>query len=379
MIKLVPAKCPQCGADIEVNKDIEKAICQYCGTTVLVDDAVQKYKVELSGKVKVDGVKNRDDFLDQAKKHHKVGEFDEAITALNNILKKDKFDVEAICELIRNQISVIKANDYNPCISCFKKGYDEELHNMVVEIGDNYDRMAKFDESKERDKYLKDIKADVDKYVEIGRDIKELDDKLPGLVKKINQLYAEACAKEWEKDFFNTIKEYFDVSGISSTKHMDKDAYAKDSYDFMKVDQIGVDGAFNIMYDKYTFEDGNNPSRVFLYSNSSNVCKEPKEMLERIKKFEDNYDTIKEQGVEKGKQNIKEAKKNKLKVVIICLAVLVGCIIGIILLGKNILSMELIEGEEESFYSGMIFKVIGIIVLLLFAGGSIKVLKDDFF
>ncbi len=47
-MKLVPAKCPSCWADIEVNKDLEKTICQYCGTTVLIDDAVQKYKLEIS-------------------------------------------------------------------------------------------------------------------------------------------------------------------------------------------------------------------------------------------------------------------------------------------------------------------------------------------
>lgn len=42
---LEPAKCPSCGANIEVNKDLEKTICQYCGTTVLIKDAIQKYKV----------------------------------------------------------------------------------------------------------------------------------------------------------------------------------------------------------------------------------------------------------------------------------------------------------------------------------------------
>ena len=78
MIKLQAAVCPQCGGQIEVNPKLEKTICQYCGTTILVDDAVQKYKIELSGKVKVDGVKNRDDFLEQAKKHFKVEEFLEA-------------------------------------------------------------------------------------------------------------------------------------------------------------------------------------------------------------------------------------------------------------------------------------------------------------
>ena len=62
MVKLQAAKCPQCGADIEVNPSLEKTICQYCGTTILIQDAVQKIKVEHTGTVKVDGIKNRDDF-----------------------------------------------------------------------------------------------------------------------------------------------------------------------------------------------------------------------------------------------------------------------------------------------------------------------------
>lgn len=379
MIKLVPAKCPQCGADIEVNKDIEKTICQYCGTTVLVDDAVQKYKIELSGKVKVDGVKNRDDFLEQAKKHHKVGEYDEAIEALNNIIKKDKFDVEAICELIKNQIGVIKANDYNPCVSSFKKGYDSELHDIVIDIADNYDRMAKFDDSKERDKYLKDIKDDVDKYVEMGRDIKELDDKLPSLATKINKLYEEACFRDWKDEFFTKLKNIFDISGIKRTKHEEKSAYAKDSYEFFKIDKIGVDGAFLVGYEKYTFEDGNNPNRIFLYTDSDTVCKEPKEMLERIKNFEENYDKIIEEGKTEGKKNTKDRKKNRMKEILIGLGVLVACVIGIILLGNSILGMELVEGEEESFYSGMIFRVVGVIVLGFFSVASIKLIKGDLF
>ena len=55
---LEPAKCPSCGANIEVNKDLEKTICQYCGTTVLIKDAIQKYQVELTGSVQVDGLKS---------------------------------------------------------------------------------------------------------------------------------------------------------------------------------------------------------------------------------------------------------------------------------------------------------------------------------
>ena len=35
-MELVNAKCPNCKAEIQVNKDLEKAICQYCGETVSI-------------------------------------------------------------------------------------------------------------------------------------------------------------------------------------------------------------------------------------------------------------------------------------------------------------------------------------------------------
>ena len=47
MVQLQAAKCPQCGADIQVNTSLEQAICQYCGTTILVNDEVEKNKIEI--------------------------------------------------------------------------------------------------------------------------------------------------------------------------------------------------------------------------------------------------------------------------------------------------------------------------------------------
>ena len=49
---------------------------------------MEKYKVELSGTVKVDGIKNRDDHLEQAEKHFKVEEYSEARNCLKNIISE---------------------------------------------------------------------------------------------------------------------------------------------------------------------------------------------------------------------------------------------------------------------------------------------------
>lgn len=41
-MKLTVAKCPSCNANIEVNENLEKAICQYCGSTILIESAIKK-------------------------------------------------------------------------------------------------------------------------------------------------------------------------------------------------------------------------------------------------------------------------------------------------------------------------------------------------
>ncbi|MBR2289206.1 MAG: hypothetical protein IJ867_00940 [Clostridia bacterium] len=40
MINLTAAKCPNCGADIEVNATLDTTVCQYCGCTILVEGAL---------------------------------------------------------------------------------------------------------------------------------------------------------------------------------------------------------------------------------------------------------------------------------------------------------------------------------------------------
>ena len=52
-MKLVPAKCPNCGANIEVDALGTATQCNYCKSAILVDDAIQKLKVELEGSVEI--------------------------------------------------------------------------------------------------------------------------------------------------------------------------------------------------------------------------------------------------------------------------------------------------------------------------------------
>jgi hypothetical protein len=60
------AKCPGCGAAIQVPSERETAICMYCGNTLSVKEAVQKFKIELSGQVSMSGISSVENDLERA-------------------------------------------------------------------------------------------------------------------------------------------------------------------------------------------------------------------------------------------------------------------------------------------------------------------------
>ncbi len=45
-VKFVPAVCPKCGGQVEVDPSQEAAVCQYCGTAFIVDKAIQNYTIQ---------------------------------------------------------------------------------------------------------------------------------------------------------------------------------------------------------------------------------------------------------------------------------------------------------------------------------------------
>lgn len=151
MVKLVPAKCPSCGADIEVNKNLEKTICQFCGTTVLVDDAIAKIKVEVSGKVKVSDVKDYSDKLVIAKKHIKAGKYYNAKEVLETILEDDEYNIEALKEYITLLLD-------------YKLEFGEYLGDefgYIALIEDKTHMIESTDDDKEHKEFIKDAKEQI--------------------------------------------------------------------------------------------------------------------------------------------------------------------------------------------------------------------------
>ena len=52
-MNFIAARCPNCGANIEVDQDLEHAFCSYCGSKIIIQGAVQKVKI--AGPVEMTG------------------------------------------------------------------------------------------------------------------------------------------------------------------------------------------------------------------------------------------------------------------------------------------------------------------------------------
>ena len=113
MIKLVSAKCPNCGANIEVNKNDDTTRCSYCNSAIIVEDAIAKYKIEVSGKVEVDGISGRNTKLKTVRNHIKVREYNEAHNLLYEIIQNDPFDVDAYIERIKLRVLEIEKKKHD--------------------------------------------------------------------------------------------------------------------------------------------------------------------------------------------------------------------------------------------------------------------------
>ena len=56
-VKIVPAVCTQCGGELEVDPSQEKAVCPFCGTSFIVEKAIQNYTVQHATIEHADNVK----------------------------------------------------------------------------------------------------------------------------------------------------------------------------------------------------------------------------------------------------------------------------------------------------------------------------------
>lgn len=93
--KLVLAQCTNCSATLEVDASQSAAICPYCGSAYIVDQAISNYNINVNGNMNVNSATinvnglNSDNLLQRAKKFEQEGDLVNALDYYNKVLDVD--------------------------------------------------------------------------------------------------------------------------------------------------------------------------------------------------------------------------------------------------------------------------------------------------
>ena len=97
-MKLIAAKCPNCGADINVDTERKSMFCSYCGSQILVDEAINKYQIDIKvgGQISVDGIATEKAKLQRAIMFKSTGQLEQAISCYEELMALNPSNVSYI-------------------------------------------------------------------------------------------------------------------------------------------------------------------------------------------------------------------------------------------------------------------------------------------
>ena len=95
MKKFVSGKCPNCGANLELDNEQTTAFCAYCGSKISVEEAAEKLKIELSGKIEIDGINSVRKLYENAESYIKLKDYDNAFNTYRTIINNNPEEIPA--------------------------------------------------------------------------------------------------------------------------------------------------------------------------------------------------------------------------------------------------------------------------------------------
>lgn len=138
-MKLVAAKCPNCGANIDVDANSDSTKCEYCNTKILVDDAIEKLRVEIKGEVEVKNLPKASSYLKNGARYYKNGEYGEAYKQYNKAIELEPDNYIAV---LRNGIcNSLDTNYFGYNLNPLQNGVRESskiLKNSGEDVDDSY-------------------------------------------------------------------------------------------------------------------------------------------------------------------------------------------------------------------------------------------------
>ncbi len=85
-MKIVAAKCPNCGAEIEVDKNSDSTRCEYCNSKIIVEDALENYKLN---KVEVSNMPKYENYIILGDRYYNDKNYGEACEYYGKALELD--------------------------------------------------------------------------------------------------------------------------------------------------------------------------------------------------------------------------------------------------------------------------------------------------
>ena len=137
MKKLVPAKCPNCGANLKLDDNMKKAECKYCQATIIVDEAIENYKIDVSGsKVKIDKSDTLGNYYKMAESAYESDNKKEAEDYCNKIIEEDINNYKAwfLKGKAAGWQSTLRNLRIDETVNCFTKAIENAPEKEVEKI-----------------------------------------------------------------------------------------------------------------------------------------------------------------------------------------------------------------------------------------------------
>lgn len=137
-MKIVAAKCPSCGSNLKVDENRESTICEYCKSTIIVDRAVNKYKLESSGDFTIENLPKIESYLRIAERSFNSEGYEEAYRLYKEVLTIDPTNSlallrYAICKSLLNNYIDYKLDYLNKTIKEVINSIKEDENKEVLE------------------------------------------------------------------------------------------------------------------------------------------------------------------------------------------------------------------------------------------------------
>lgn len=160
-MKLISAKCPNCGGHLKIEEGTTKTVCEYCNKDIIIDD--ESIKIKISGRVSVDGIKTDKELINSANELLDMGEYIKAKKLFDQFATNNPDQYQGwlgllICRTRNFQIrdnNILFENDIEKYYKYYQRTAPQDVKDDYFETIDRYmypDKWKEIDRQRELEK-----------------------------------------------------------------------------------------------------------------------------------------------------------------------------------------------------------------------------------